>query len=190
MLAAAARQWWVLVLQGILGIVFGILALIFPGIALLTLAYLFAAWAIVSGASQLAEGYRVAEHRGRSWPFAVVGVISIVAGILAALIPGITILGLALLLGAWLVTQGVMEAYAAWKIREEISNEWLLVAIGVLRVVAGVIILAMPAIGAILTVALVAYWSIISGAVAIALGWRLRRLANVGGLRARGATAG
>jgi hypothetical protein len=65
-LAAAAHQWWVLVLEGILGIVFGVLAILYPGITLVTLAYLFAAWAIVSGAFQLVEGWRVAEHRGRS----------------------------------------------------------------------------------------------------------------------------
>jgi uncharacterized membrane protein HdeD (DUF308 family) len=68
MLAAAARLWWVLVLQGILGIAFGVLAILFPGLALVTLAYIFAIWAIVSGLSHLGEGMRVAEARGRSWP--------------------------------------------------------------------------------------------------------------------------
>ena len=70
MLADAARQWWVLVLQGVLGILFGILAIAFPDITLVTLAYLFAGWAIVAGTAQILEGWRVAEARGRSWPFA------------------------------------------------------------------------------------------------------------------------
>jgi uncharacterized membrane protein HdeD (DUF308 family) len=175
MLAVAARQWWVLVLQGILGILFGVLAIAFPGIALVTLAYLFAAWAIVSGVSQLAEGYRVAEARGRSWPFAVMGVVSIAAGILAALIPGITILGLVLLLGSWLVILGALMVYTAWRIRREVTREWVLALAGIAQLIVGVIVLFMPVIGMVLTVALVATWSIIGGITALMLGIRLRQ---------------
>ena len=190
MLAVAARQWWVLVLQGILGIVFGILAILFPGIALVTLAYVFAAWAVVTGVSHLIEGWRVAEHRGRSWPFAVMGGLGIVAGFLAALIPGITILGLVILLGAWLVTQGAMEVYTAWRIRREITGEWIIALIGILRVIAGVIVLAMPVVGALLTVTLMAVWAIFGGIAALSLGFRLRRLATQIGGRPAGTVAG
>ena len=137
MLTVAARHWWVLLLQGVLGIVFGVIAILVPGIALLTLAYVFAAWALITGVGYLAEGYRVAEHRGRSWPFAVMGVLGVVAGIVAALIPGPTILTLVLLLGAFLVTQGVMELYTAFRIRREVTGEWILALIGILRIVAG-----------------------------------------------------
>lgn len=180
MLAIAARQWWVLVLQGILGILFGVLAIVFPGIALVTLAYVFAAWALITGVAHIAEGFRVAEHRGRSWPFAVMGVLGVVAGILAALVPGITILGLVLLLGAWLLSQGVMEVYTAWRIRAEVTGEWILALIGILRIVGGLIVLALPLVGAIVTVALVAAWSIFGGIAALSIGWRLRRLARGG----------
>jgi uncharacterized membrane protein HdeD (DUF308 family) len=190
MMAVAARQWWVLVLQGILGIVFGILVIVFPGIALITLAYVFAAWAIVTGASHLVQGWRVAEHRGRSWPFAVMGVLGIVAGFLAALIPGITVLGLILLLGAWLVTQGAMEVYTAWRIRREVTGEWIIAAIGILRVVAGLIVLAMPVVGALLTVTLMAVGAILGGIAALSLGFRLRRLADHAGGRPAGRVAG
>ena len=175
MLAVAARQWWVLVLQGILGIVFGIVAIALPGIALITIAYLFGAWAIVSGLTQLSEGVRVAEARGRSWPFAVTGVVSIVAGIIAAFVPGITILGLALVLGWWLVIQGAMEVYTAWRIRREVTGEWVLALIGIARVVVGGIVLIMPVVGVILTLAAVAAWSIIGGIAALLLGLRLRQ---------------
>jgi uncharacterized membrane protein HdeD (DUF308 family) len=123
MVAVAARQWWVLALQGILGIVFGVLAIALPDVALVTIAYLFGAWAIIAGVTQLAQGWRVAEARGRSWPFAVSGAVSLVAGVLALLIPGITILGLVLLLGSWLLIQGVMEVYTAWRIRAEVTGE-------------------------------------------------------------------
>jgi uncharacterized membrane protein HdeD (DUF308 family) len=178
MLAIAARQWWVLLLQGVLGIAVGVLAILSPDLALATIALLFGAWAIVSGVSQLAAGWRVAEARGRSWPFLLSGAVSVIAGVLAVVYPGITILYLILLLGAWILVSGAMEVYTAWKIRDEISDEWILALIGVLRIVAGVIILAMPIIGAILTAALFATWAILSGIGALVLGWRLRQFSG------------
>jgi uncharacterized membrane protein HdeD (DUF308 family) len=175
MLAIAARQWWVLILQGVLGIAVGILAIVYPDLALATIALLFAAWAVVSGVSQLAAGWRVAEARGRSWPFLVSGAVSVIAGVLAVLNPGITILYLILLLGAWILISGAMEVYTAWKIREEITGEWVLALGGILRIVVGVIILAMPIVGAVLSAALFATWAILSGVAALFLGYRLRQ---------------
>jgi uncharacterized membrane protein HdeD (DUF308 family) len=186
MLAVAARQWWVLVLQGVLGIAIGLLAIVYPDLALATIALLFAAWAIVSGATQLAAGWRVAEARGRSWPFLVSGAASVIAGVLALLYPSITILYLILLLGAWILVSGMMEVYTAWRIRNEITGEWILALIGALRVLAGIIILAMPYVGAILTAALFATWAIVSGAGALFLGWRLRQFAGGGRASAMG----
>ena len=176
MLATAVRQWWVLVLQGVLGIAVGVIAIVYPGIALTTLALLYGAWAIVAGVTTLAMGWRVASARGRSWPFLVSGAVSLIAGVVAIVLPGITIITLALLIGAWLVVAGAMEIYAAWRIRDEISNEWLLIALGVLRVAAGALILYMPLIGAVVAIALFATWSILSGAGALVMGWRLRQL--------------
>jgi uncharacterized membrane protein HdeD (DUF308 family) len=183
MVSVAARQWWVLVLQGILGIVFGAVAIAVPDIALVTLAYLFAIWAIVAGLTQIGVGWRIAEHRGRAWPFAVTGVISVIAGLLAAFIPGPTVLFLILLLGWWLVFQGVMEIYAAWRIRREVSGEWLLALGGIARLVVGLIVLAMPVVGAILTVALIATFSIIGGITALLVGLRLRQFGATSGTR-------
>jgi len=178
MLATAARQWWVLILQGVLGVAVGILAIIYPDLALGTIALLFAFWAIVSGASQLSAGWRVAEMRGKSWPFLVSGAASVIAGVLAVLYPGVTILYLILLLGAWILISGLMEVYTAWRIRADITNEWVLALIGALRVLAGIIILAQPYLGAILTAALFATWAILSGIGALALGWRLRQVSG------------
>jgi uncharacterized membrane protein HdeD (DUF308 family) len=176
MLAVAARQWWVLILQGILGIVFGVLAIAYPDIALVTLAYLFGAWAVIAGVAQLTVGWRIAESRGRSWPFAVIGIVSIVAGFLAALIPGPTVLFIVLLLGWWLLIQGVMEVYTAWRIRAEVTGEWILALAGLATAIVGVLVLFMPIVGAVLTVALLATWSILGGIAALVLGFRLRQL--------------
>jgi uncharacterized membrane protein HdeD (DUF308 family) len=186
MLAVAARQWWVLLLQGVLGVAVGILAIIYPDLALATIALLFAAWAIVSGVTQLAAGWRVAEARGRSWPFLLSGAVSVITGLLAVLFPGVTVLYLILLLGAWILVSGMMEVYTAWRIRNEVTGEWILALIGALRVLVGIIIVAMPYVGAVLTAALFATWAILSGIGALALGWRLRQFAGGGRASAMG----
>lgn len=189
MLATAARQWWVLILQGVLGILFGIFALFNPDITIVSLALLFGAWAIVSGVASIAEGWRIAEHRGRAWPFALSGVVSIVAGIIAIVLPPAAISGLILFLGAWLVVSGLTEAYAAYKIRDEIDNEWLLAIAGIARAALGVIILVAPVVGVIFVVATVGWFAILGGLMAIALGMRLRRLNQAVGGMHRSATA-
>ena len=176
MLANTARQWWVLVVEGVLGVAFGILALLLPGVTLITLAYLFAAWAIISGLTAIGEGMRIAEQRGRSWPFALTGVVSIVAGVLAALLPGPTIAGLMLFLGAWLVVGGVGQIWAAYEIRKQIDGEWMIALLGALRAIAGLIILVCPIFGALLIVVYISWAAIIAGAIAIAMGLRLRGL--------------
>ena len=178
MLAVAARQWWVLVLQGVLGIIVGVIAIIYPSVALATIALLFAVWAILSGISQLSAGWMVAEARGRSWPFLVSGAVSVIAGVLALIAPDVTVLYLILLLGAWILVSGLLEVYTAWRIRAEVTNEWLIALGGAIRAVVGILILAMPYVGAVLTVALFATWAFISGAAALFMGWRLRQFSG------------
>jgi uncharacterized membrane protein HdeD (DUF308 family) len=182
MLATAARQWWVLILQGVLAIVFAIYALLNPGVAIVSLALVFGVWAVISGGAQIVEGWRVAEHRGRSWPFALSGIVSIVAGIIAIVLPPAAIGGLLLLLAAWLIVGGLSEAYVAYRIREQIDNEWLLALGGIARAILGVVIFLAPIVGVIFVVATLGWFALVAGVMAIGLGLRLRRLnAAMGG---------
>src|SRR2546425_1107274 len=77
-----------------------------------------------------------------------------------------------------LIVQGLTEVYPAWQIRREVPGDWFLALIGILRFIGGLIILAMPIIGAILTVTILAVWSFLGGLAAISLGLRLRGLAG------------
>jgi uncharacterized membrane protein HdeD (DUF308 family) len=178
MLAASTRQWWAFVLQGILGIAFGILVLAFPNAALLTLVALFAAWAIISGISALAQGLREANHRGNSWPYFLIGVVAIAAGILAVFLPASTLLALIVFVGAWQLVTGLTEIYIAYRIRREIENEWLIAAAGVLRAILGLAFLLMPGFGVVVSLVVIAANAIAFGILAIVTGLRLRTLHN------------
>jgi uncharacterized membrane protein HdeD (DUF308 family) len=187
MLAASTRQWWAFVLQGILGIVFGILVIAFPGAAVVTFVALFAAWAIISGIGAVAQGVREVKHRGNSWPYLLTGVVAIAAGILAVFVPASTLLALVVFVGAWQLVTGLTEIYVAYRIRREIENEWLIAATGLLRAILGLVFLFMPGLGLVVSLIVIAANAIAFGFLAIVLGLRLRMLrdhpANAAGMR-------
>ena len=66
----------------------------------------------------------------------------------------------------------------AWQIRNQVTGEWILALAGAIRFIVGLIILAMPIVGAILSAAVFALWAILSGAAALFLGWRLRQFSG------------
>jgi uncharacterized membrane protein HdeD (DUF308 family) len=176
MLAASIRQWWAFVLQGVLGIVFGVLVLLFPGAAIVTFVALFAVWAVISGAGALAQGLREAQHRGNSWPYFLIGVVAIAAGIIAVFAPADTLVALIAFIGAWQLVTGLTEIYVAYRIRREIENEWLIAAAGLLRAILGLAFLLMPGLGVVVSLVVIAANAFAFGLLAIVTGLRLRTL--------------
>jgi uncharacterized membrane protein HdeD (DUF308 family) len=176
MFAASIRQWWAFVLQGVLGIVFGILVLLFPGAAIVTFVALFAVWAVISGAGALAQGLREAQHRGNSWPYFLIGVVAVAAGIIAVFAPADTLVALIAFIGAWQLVTGLTEIYVAYRIRREIENEWLIAAAGLLRAILGLAFLLMPGLGVVVSLVVIAANAFAFGLLAIVTGLRLRTL--------------
>jgi uncharacterized membrane protein HdeD (DUF308 family) len=176
MLAASIRQWWAFVLQGVLGIVFGVLVLLFPGAAIVTFVALFAVWAVISGAGALAQGLREAQHRGNSWPYFLIGVVAIAAGIIAVFAPADTLVALIAFIGAWQLVTGLTEIYVAYRIRREIENEWLIAAAGLLRAILGLAFVLMPGLGVVVSLVVIAANAFAFGLLAIVTGLRLRTL--------------
>src|SRR5688572_13104378 len=87
-----ARSWWMLALNGVAALLFGVLALLWPAITLLTLVVLFAAWAIFSGVMATVAAIRNRNADRGSWLVLLLGVVSIAAGVVAVLYPGVTAL--------------------------------------------------------------------------------------------------
>ncbi len=174
MLGHLARNWWTLALRGVVAIVFGILALVWPGLTVIALVVLIGAYLLVDGVVAVGAAIRAAE-RHRSWGVLLVeGLAGIVAGILTFVWPGITAIVLLFLIGAWAIVTGVMEVIAAVRLRDEIQGEWLLGLGGILSVLFGVVVLVHPGAGAVALVWLIAWYAIIFGIVLIALAFRVR----------------
>ncbi len=183
MLELLAKNWWTFTLRGIAAIVFGILALLWPGITLLALIILFGAYAIVDGVLAIIAAIAPRQrqdlpHARPWWAYLLWGLLGIAAGIIAFLWPGITALALLYIIAFWAIVRGVMEIIAAIQLRRVITNEWLLILAGVLSIVIGIVLLGWPAAGALGLVWFIGFMSILLGAMLIGLSVRLKGVKN------------
>jgi uncharacterized membrane protein HdeD (DUF308 family) len=176
MLHVYTLNWWTLVLRGLFALVFGLLAFIWPGITLAALVFLFGAYALVDGAFAIVAGIRAPKEYKRWWVVLIEGILSVIAGVIAFTVPGITALFLLGLIAGWAIFTGVLEIIAAIQMRKYITGEWLMVLTGVLSVVFGVLLLLNPFAGALAVVWIIGAYAIVFGFLLIALGVRLRGL--------------
>jgi uncharacterized membrane protein HdeD (DUF308 family) len=176
MLEILTRNWWVLAVRGGIAVVFGVLALAWPGLTVLALVLLFGAYAFVDGVLELYAALFNRRRTGgqRAW-LAVEGVVGVLAAIAAFMWPQITALALLYLIAAWALITGVAEISAAIRLRQEIQGEWLLALSGVLSILFAVLAFVFPRAGALAVIWLIATYAIVFGLVLLALALRIRR---------------
>ena len=178
MLELLAKNWWTFTLRGIVAILFGIMALTWPGLTLTVLIVMFGAYAIIDGVFAITAAITGAAPRGEWWVLVLWGLLGIGAGIVTFFFPGVTAIVLLYLIGFWAIVRGVMEIVAAIQVRKVIDNEWLLILAGACSVIFGFILLARPGAGAIAVLWLIGLMSIVAGILLIALSVRLKGLKN------------
>jgi uncharacterized membrane protein HdeD (DUF308 family) len=184
MLEIFTRYWWVVALRGAVAVLFGVMALVWPGITLVALVIIFGAYALVDGVFTLiaALGRRdnvAAAGGSRGWLVAQ-GVAGILLGGLTFVWPGITALALLWVIAAWAVLTGVLEIAAAVRLRRELRHEWLLVLSGALSVLFGIVLVVWPAAGALTLVVLIGVAALVFGVTLLMLGLRLRQQRHSG----------
>ena len=174
--AALAKNWWVLALRGVLAIVFGVLAALMPGITLFALVLLFGSYAIIDGGFAIVAAIRRRGTAGPWWALLLEGLISIAAGVVTFVFPGLSALALVYVIGAWAIFTGVLEILAALGLRRQIQGEWWLAATGVLSIIFGGLVLFRPGAGALALVLWIGAYAIVFGILLLALAFRLRSL--------------
>jgi uncharacterized membrane protein HdeD (DUF308 family) len=176
LLRAMADKWWLVLLRGIAAIIFGVLAFVWPVITLLTLTFLWGAFAVADGILALwgAITGPSGQMGSRVW-LAIVGIAGILAGLLAFAWPGVTALVLLLFIAVWAIIIGVMQIWGAIQLRKEIEGEWLLILSGLLSVAFGVLLLVQPGAGALAVVWIIGWYAILAGCIYIALAVRLKK---------------
>ncbi len=176
MLEKFTRNWWMFALRGLIAVIFGILALIWPGQTLLALVLLFGAYALVDGIFAVVAGIAFHRYFERWWAVLLEGLAGIIFGVLTFLWPNITALVFLYLIAAWALVTGVLEIVAAIQLRRVITGEWRLVLSGILSILLGVALFVFPGAGAVSLVWLIGIYAIVFGISLIALAFRLRSL--------------
>jgi len=171
-------NWWTFVLRGILAILFGLLTFAMPAMALLTLVFLFGFYAIAEGIFNVMAAFAGPDAAGGRqpwWALLIEGIVSIIAGVLAFFMPGLTAIVLLYIIAAWAVSTGALEIAAAVRLRKQITGEWMLALIGVVSILFGLLLFAFPRAGALAVVLWIGAYAVVFGVLLIVLGMRLRK---------------
>jgi len=171
---ALAKNWWLEVLRGVAAIIFGILALANPGIALVTLVLLWGIYALIDGVLAIAAAVMGGNPMPRWW-LAIVGLAGIGAGVMTFVYPVITAFVLLIFIAVWAIVLGIFEIYGAIKLRKEIEGEWFLILSGALSVLFGLLLLARPGAGALAVIRIIGAYAIILGIIYVMFGLKLRK---------------
>ena len=179
MVKTLTQNWWLVVLRGVLSIVFGVAAFVWPRDALTALVIVFGAYALVDGVFAVTTGIAGSGATGgMRWFLVLGGLAGIVVGVVTFFYPNITALSLLYLIGAWAIVTGVFEVVAAIQLRQEISNEGYLIFGGILSVVFGVLVFIYPQASALSILWLIGIYAVIYGVAIVALGLRIRSLGS------------
>lgn len=159
---------WFLIPWGIVAIIAGVAAIVWPGLTLLTLTIIFGAFAVVTGLFELWHAVASGGTGEMRILLAIRGVITVALGLLALFLPALTIGAFVLLLAAYFFVLGVVEVIAAF--RHHISPGLLIR--GVLAIAFGIVALVWPGLAAVSLAVVFGIYAILGGATAILVGIR------------------
>jgi len=169
-----SRTGWLLVFYGVISILFGISALLWPGSTVIALAWAFGVMALAEGIISLFALFNRHVAVSRGW-LVLYALASIVFGLLAIWHPLAVVNVLILFLAAWLIVAGIYRIVFAIRVRKEIEGEWMIALSGVLAVVLGVLFAAYPVAG-LLTVAIwIGAAALVYGVLQVIAGVRMHR---------------
>lgn len=169
-----SRNWWVLLIRGVLAVIFGILALTNPAVTLAVLVMFFGAYYLVDGIFSIITSL-TAPRGYRGWVWLLIGGIAgVIIGLLTFFMPGVTAVVLLYYVIAWLIVTGVMQVIAGIRLRKEISGELFLIMGGILTVLFALYLLVNPSVGALAVIWLIGAFAIAFGAMLIIAAFRLR----------------
>jgi len=186
MVADLARNWWLLALRGIAGILFGIGAFVWPGATLAALVLLFGAYVLLDGIFAVIAGIGMRRQLSRWWLIVLEGVAGIILGVLTFRSPDTTALVLLSFIAVWSIITGILEIATAVRLRKMIDNEWLLILSGIVSIIFGALLIAQPGPGAISIVWLLGSYALLFGILTLMLSFRLRSMGEKLGRRAAG----
>jgi uncharacterized membrane protein HdeD (DUF308 family) len=183
-----AQNWWAVALRGVFAIIFALIAFFSPGATLLSLVWVFAAYMLVDGLFGIVSGIRAASNNQRWGLLVLEGILNILVGVIAFIMPGLTVLFFVTLMAVWSLITGVLVIVAAFKLNPEYGRGWLIFS-GIVSVLFGIALLIAPLVGAVVLTWWLGAYALVFGIGLLVLAFKLRRwkddsTGSVGTLRA------
>jgi uncharacterized membrane protein HdeD (DUF308 family) len=172
MIASLTSKWWVFLVQGVVMFILAILAITQPE----TVIKFIGAYAIIDGVLKVFSGFGEQPADQSRWPAIIIGVLSIIVGLLIWANPQTTAEFITYAVAAWAVVTGVLLIIWALRLRQEISDEWTLIIVGVLSIIFGFLVFNNVLAGFISLAWIFAVYMIVGGILAIVLAFRLRNI--------------
>jgi uncharacterized membrane protein HdeD (DUF308 family) len=174
MSAGLARNWWAVVIRAVVAVVFGLIALLAPGIALLSFVILFSAYMLVDGVFEIVAAVRAMARHERWGLLVVEGLASLAAGAAAFFLPVLTLAALVYLVAFWALITGVLELFAAPRLARGHGQIWMFLG-GLASIVFGVLVLIAPVVGAVVLTWWIGAYALVSGIGLFFLAFHLRQ---------------
>ncbi|WP_446009850.1 HdeD family acid-resistance protein [Candidatus Electrothrix sp.] len=171
-----ADNWWVLLLRGIIALVFGVLAWVYPGITLTLLILFFGVYILTDGILHVGASIAGRRQNRYWWTGLLGGLIGIIIGLVTFLAPGVTAFALLIAIAVWALLTGILDIVTAIQLRKEIQGEWLLIFSGVASFLLGILLLIMPSAGILTLLWLLATYAVLFGLLLVLLAFKVRKL--------------
>lgn len=178
----SSGNWWTLLLRGMAAVLFGLFALVWPGLTLAVLVIIYGAYAVADGVFTVIAGFRSVDGRRRALLLAE-GILGVLAGLIVLAWPGLTAVVLLYIISFWAILGGLLRIATAILLRREIQNEWAMAASGALSVLLGVILGVLPGVGLLSLAWLIGIFALGVGATLIWLSFKVRSQRPGGGGR-------
>jgi uncharacterized membrane protein HdeD (DUF308 family) len=180
MSALLARNWWANALRGVFAIVFALIAFFWPGATILSFVLFFSAYMLVDGVFGIVAGVRAASNHQRWGLLVLEGVLNILVGIVAFLMPGLTVVFFVTLMAVWSLITGIVMIVAAFKLNPAFGRGWLIFS-GIVSVLFGVALLIAPLVGAVVLTWWLGAYALAFGVSLLVLAFKLRGRRNDAG---------
>jgi uncharacterized membrane protein HdeD (DUF308 family) len=168
-----AQNWWAVALRGAFAIVFALIAFFSPGATILSLVLFFSAYMLVDGVFGIVSGIRAASNNQRWGLLVLEGILNILVGIVAFVMPGLTVLFFVTLMAVWSLITGILMIVAAFKLNPDFGRGWLIFS-GIVSVLFGIALLIAPLIGAVVLTWWLGAYALVFGIGLLVLAFKLK----------------
>jgi uncharacterized membrane protein HdeD (DUF308 family) len=169
-----SRNWGAVAARGICGLIFGLIAFLFPGAALLSMVVVFAIYLMLDGILAVIAAVRAGRY-GERWGYLTFeGIVGIIAGLAALSWPGLTVIVLVGLAAAWALVSGFLELRAAYNLTSEEGRGWLVLG-GMASIIFGIALVVAPMIGAVVLTWWLGAYATVFGASLLVMAFKLRK---------------